>query len=319
MKLYFHSLALLCCNLASFCAAQQDTPSCCLPASDNPNVVQATIPSAVKDAAVPNNMVLLKGGTFLMGTNDGQKAEGPVHEVTVSAFYMDKNDVTIADFREFVQATGYKTNGEARGRADVFDTQSGKWGEVSGANWQFPEGPDKPAALPDEPVVRVSAADAEAYATWAKKRLPTEAEWEYAARGGVAQKKYWWGDETKPKGPWLANTWQGDFPVKNTGDDGYIRRSPVGKFAPNRFGLYDMAGNVWQWCSDKYSPNYYAESPKTNPKGPTPKPMLYQNVLRGGSWMCSISYCHNFRVAARGHFDYRGVSNNTGFRCARDK
>ena len=147
MKLYFHSLALLCCNLASFCAAQQDTPSCCLPASDNPNVVQATIPSAVKDAAVPNNMVLLKGGTFLMGTNDGQKAEGPVHEVTVSAFYMDKNDVTIADFREFVQATGYKTNGEARGRADVFDTQSGKWGEVSGANWQFPEGPDKPALL----------------------------------------------------------------------------------------------------------------------------------------------------------------------------
>jgi formylglycine-generating enzyme len=260
-----------------------------------------------------NDMVFIKGGTFTMGTDDGFPFEGPAHKVEVGSFWMDEHEVTVAEFDRFVKATGYKTEAEKYGWAGVFDGKRGSWGKADGADWRHPDGP-KSKAEPAEPVCQVSWNDAVAYVKWAGKRLPTEAEWEYAAGAGHFR-LYPWGDEFRPKGKLMANTWQGTFPKKDTGADGYLNRAPVGKFPPNAFGLYDMSGNVWEWCADNFDRDYYASSPSVNPKGP---PAGEEKVLRGGSWMCSENYCQGYRVAARSHTSADSGLNNLGFRCVSD-
>ena len=270
-----------------------------------------TVPSSpVKN----QGMVLIKGGTFLMGTNDGMPYEAPVHAVMVNSFWMDEHEVTVAEFATFVAASGYQTDAERFGWSGVFEIRTGEWGKVDHVDWRHPDGPTSQPS-PDEPVCQVSWRDAEAYARWAGKRLPTEAEWEYAARGGLAGKRYAWGDELRPNGKPVANWWQGHFPEKDTGEDGFTNRAPVKSFPPNGYGLYDTAGNVWEWCADWYTDDYYSRSARDNPAGPASS---NERVIRGGSWMCAENFCTNYRVAARSHATPDSGLNNLGFRCARD-
>ena len=260
-------------------------------------------------------MVLIGGGTFLMGTDDGMVFESPVHEVKVKSFWMDKHEVTVAEFARFVETASYKTDAEKFGWSGVFNLETGRWERVNGANWRYPEG-GKIEANPNEPVVQISWRDASEYAKWAGMRLPTEAEWEFAARGGLAGKKYAWGDELRPNGKPIANWWQGVFPDKNTVEDGFLRRAPVMSFAPNGDGLYDVSGNVWEWCADWYADDFYKNSPRENPSGALSGT---EKVIRGGSWMCAENFCTNYRVAARSHTTPDSGLNTLGFRCVRDK
>lgn len=261
-----------------------------------------------------DGMVLLRGGSFEMGTDDGMPFEAPVHRVTVKPFWIDEHEVTVGEFAKFVEATGYKTEAEKFGWSVVFNMDSGEWTRVDGANWRGPEGGNAEAPS-DEPVVQVSWNDANVYAKWAGKRLPTEAEWEFAARGGLVGKKYAWGDELRPGGKPVANWWQGVFPEKNTGEDGFVKRARVKSFPPNGYGLYETGGNVWEWCSDWYSEDYYQSSPHDDPKGPSSGE---ERVIRGGSWMCAENFCTNYRVAARSHSSPDTGLNNLGFRCVKD-
>ena len=238
-------------------------------------------------------MVWIPGGKFWMGGDDSSWADAkPVHEVTVDGFWIDRTEVTNRQFAGFVKATGYVTVAERKPDAKdfpdappellvpgslVFTPPAGQvsldnplvwWRYVPGANWRHPEGPDTTIEGKDDfPVVQVCWDDAVAYARWASKRLPTEAEWEYAARGGKERAPFVWGDELRPGGKWQANIWQGQFPSRNTSDDGYPRTAPVATFPPNAFGLFDMAGNVWEWCADWYRPGYEL-TPTRNPPGP---------------------------------------------------
>ena len=261
-----------------------------------------------------DGMVLIRGGEFQMGTNDGMPFESPVHTVEVESFWMDEHEVTVAEFAKFVEATSYKTEAEKFGWSGVFNLETGEWEKQDGANWRYPEGGDIPAN-PNEPVVQISWNDALEYAKWAGKRLPTEAEFEYAARGGLIGKKYSWGDELKPNGKPAANWWQGHFPDINTKEDGFISRAPVKSFAPNGYGLYDMTGNVWEWNADWFAEDYYRNSPRRNPKGATTGS---ERVIRGGSFMCAENHCTNYRVAGRSTATPDSGLNNLGFRCVKD-
>ncbi len=276
------------------------------------------------------------GGRFLMGTEtvhgfpaDG---EGPVREVLLNPFYIDTYPVTFGRFAEFVRASGYKTEAERFGWSFVFrnqvpreryrelvdDTVAGHewWCKVYGADWRHPEGPDSTAAgRSDHPVTHVSHADALAYCDWVGKRLPTEAEWEFAARGGLEQRTYPWGEELEPGGRHLCNIWQGRFPFHDTAEDGYDGPCPVDAFPPNGFGLYSMTGNVWEWCADWFHPSYHVTATKANPVGP---PGGNARVMRGGSFLCHASYCNRYRVAARTSNTPDSSTSNLGFRCVRD-
>jgi formylglycine-generating enzyme required for sulfatase activity len=262
---------------------------------------------------------------------------------------MDQTEVTNEQFAEFVEKTGYRTIAELIPRredfpgappeklvpgAGVFNPEQcppgavcldcATWWEYrAGANWRRPEGPGSDLkSRAKHPVVHIAWDDAVAYAKWAGKRLPTEAEWEFAARGGLEGKRYYWGDELRPGGRWMANIWQGDFPRDNRGDDGFAGTAPVKSFPPNAYGLYDMAGNVWEWCADWYRADYYASSPKNNPQGPEssidpegrgePK-----RVQRGGSFLCSDNYCIRYRAGSRGQGAPDTGLSHTGFRCVR--
>ena len=261
----------------------------------------------------------------------------PIHTVELNGFWMDRTPVTNAQFKKFVAATRYITfaeepkDGTPPGSLvftpptempDLHNYQQW-WSYVPGANWRHPEGPDSNLdGRDDYPVVHVSWYDAEKYAEWAGKRLPTEAQFEYAARGGLVQKRYAWGDELKPDGKWMANIWQGRFPIENTKEDGWERASPVKAFPANGFGLHDLSGNVWQWCSDWYRPDYYKDSPSRNPPGPEEgfdpaEEGLPKRVQRGGSFLCNDSYCKGYMPGARGKGDPISSSNHVGFRCVR--
>lgn len=273
----------------------------------------------------------------------------PIHTVTVNSFWMDEHEVTNAQFAAFVKATGYITVAErplnpadfpgvpadklVPGSA-VFSPPSHAvsltdpmqwWQYVAGANWRHPMGPAGSIEGKDnEPVVQVCYEDAAAYAKWAGKRLPTEAEWEYAARAGKANTKFYWGNELKPHGKWVANIFQGNFPNNNILEDGYAFVSPVKTFTSNAFGLYDMEGNVWEWCSDWYRPDYYKSSPVNNPKGPSnsydpDEPGVKKHVQRGGSFLCSDQYCIRYKAGSRGKGETSSASNNLGFRCMKEK
>jgi formylglycine-generating enzyme required for sulfatase activity len=311
-------------------------------------------------APPPAAMVSLPGGKFRMGTpdseRDGHFADAPDHEAEVGPFRIDATEVTNAHFAEFVRATGYVTVAEQKptlesvraglppGDPDppdevlvpgslVFVPPDGpgkhrvdqrfKW--VPGACWKHPEGPDSDLrGRMDHPVVHVCWADADAYAKWAGKRLPTEAEWEFAARGGLAGKAYVWGDEGPGDGgAWRCNIWQGDFPWRNTGGDGFPRTAPVKSFAPNGYGLYDMAGNVWEWCADWYRPDTYVTGSRKDPAGPDssfdptePNPTLPKRVQRGGSFLCSDGFCSRYKPYGRGKGDVFSAASHIGFRCA---
>jgi sulfatase modifying factor 1 len=326
-----------------------------------PGTPQAESVHAKTDrGAVPPGMVWIPGGEFTMGT-DGQLGwadEKPAHRVRVDGFWMDQTDVTNAQFRAFVDATGYVTTAEKPVDVEEILRQSRPgtpkpppdkllpgslvfqpttkpvddlgdvsqwWHWTPGANWRHPEGPGSSLDGRDNhPVVQVSWDDATAYAKWAGKRLPTEAEWEFAARGGLDNKPYAWGDDAPSDTSIHANIWQGEFPYKNTAADGYVRTSPVKSFAPNGFGLYDMAGNVWQWCSDWYQVDLYRKRAKqgvaVNPQGPEKsfdprQPFSPLRVQKGGSFLCSDSYCTRYRPSARhGCTPDTGMSH-IGFRC----
>jgi formylglycine-generating enzyme required for sulfatase activity len=278
--------------------------------------------------------VALPAGTFAMGDafDEGYPCDGetPVHEVSVAAFSMDATAVTNASFGAFVAATSYVTEAERFGVSAVFELQvqaspsdilnrvpgAPWWLAVRCADWRHPYGPESSLdGLADHPVVHVSWADADAYCRWAGRRLPTEAEWEYAARGGLAGRRFAWGDELLLDGRWPCNIWQGQFPTLNTAEDGFVGTAPVQAYPANGFGLFELAGNVWEWCADWFSPGYYAESASGDPRGPTSGT---RRVLRGGSFLCHDSYCHRYRVAARSSNTPDSSASNTGFRCAND-
>jgi formylglycine-generating enzyme len=301
----------------------------------------------VKDSSGNDNekMILIKGGIFQMGSNDFEDAK-PIHKVIVKSFWMDEHEVTNAQFAAFVKATQYITVAEralnpkdfpgvpksslVAGSA-VFSPPKNKvlvndplqwWEYIAGANWKNPTGKNS-IAHDNEPVVQVCYWDALAYAKWAGKRLPAEAEWEYAARAGKQNKNYYWGNEQKPNGKWVANIFQGNFPYHNTNEDGYAGIAPVKSFPPNAFGLYDMEGNVWEWCNDFYRPDYYKISSTDNPQGPKKsydpdEPNAVKRVQRGGSFMCSDQYCARYKAGSRGKGEVSSASNNLGFRCVKD-
>nr|WP_210529770.1 formylglycine-generating enzyme family protein [Rubellimicrobium arenae] len=273
--------------------------------------------------------VPLPGGAFLMGDHfaEGYHADGetPVHAVLLSPFAIDRTAVTNARFAAFVAATGYRTTAEAEGSSAVFhldvaagpddvvgDYGTGWWRAVRGADWRHPGGPlSSIRDRMDHPVVHVSHHDALAFCRWAGRDLPTEAQWEYAARGGLEGFRFPWGDDLTPDGRHLANIWQGEFPVRNAAEDGWHSTAPVGAFDPNGFGLDQMVGNVWEWCADWFSPTWYVSGPQRDPAGPA---QGTRRVTRGGSYLCHASYCSRYRVAARNSNTPDSSASNQGFR-----
>ncbi|WUU13870.1 formylglycine-generating enzyme family protein [Streptomyces sp. NBC_00663] len=282
--------------------------------------------------------VLLPGGEFLMGAEDADgvagDGEGPIRRVRVAPFRIDAHAVSNERFAAFVADTAYRTDAERLGWSYVFagflpaalrrgaarPEATPWWCAVGGASWREPEGAGSGVkGREDHPVVHVSWYDAAAYASWAGKRLPTEAEWEYAARGGLEQRRYPWGDELDPEGedPYRCNIWRGVFPTRNTAADGYRGTAPVDAFAPNGFGLYNMSGNVWEWCADWWGVEHghapgNGRRPSVDPPGP---PDGTRKVIRGGSHLCHASYCNRYRVAARTANTPDSSSGHTGFRC----
>jgi formylglycine-generating enzyme len=344
-------------TLAWFLVGYAATPE----APPNPTATPLPLAGALP-AAGPDEMVWIPAGTFTMGSQQpGSKLnERPTHKVTLDGFWIDQHDVTNAQFKKFVDATGYKTTAEIPVNWELLKKQlppgtpkpppenlepgsmvfapttkpvdlkeMGNWWHwVKGASWQHPEGPGSDLkGRETHPVVQVSWDDAVAYAKWAGKTLPTEAQWEYAARGGLDQNRFAWGNEFQPAGKFMANTWTGDFPYKNTSEDGFVGTSPVKSFPPNGYGLYDMGGNVWNWVSDWYRPDAHARQLLNgtceNPTGPASSfsinhpEQTSERVTKGGSFLCHASYCESYRPSAR-----RGTPTDTGmshigFRCVK--
>lgn len=311
---------------------------------------------AVRVAGAPpdRGMVWIAGGTFAMGSDDFYPEERPVHRVSVDGFWMDTCAVTNAEFGRFVEETGHVTLAECPldpadypgalaellvpgsvvfqkpARPVDLDEYGNWWAYVPGANWRHPQGPQSTLVGREEhPVVHIAWKDAEAYAYWAHKELPTEAEWEFAARGGLVQAVFAWGDEFSPGGQMMANTWQGRFPWQNLCTDGYEGTAPVGSFPPNGYGLYDMAGNVWEWTADWYAPQHREEARKRccipkNPRGgtaqqsydpSTPDVRIPRRVIKGGSYLCAPNYCLRYRPAARCAEAIDTSTGHLGFRC----
>ncbi len=288
-----------------------------LPAGCGPTAGPVVPARADRPEAPPEGMVHIPGGTFRMGTDSGPYPyEGPIHSVTVRPFYLDVTEVTNRQFARFVSDTGYVTVAEKWKWSGVFHPKTGKWEATEGADWRHPEGTGSSIEGKDDyPVVQVCWDDAAAYCRWAGKRLPTEAEWEFAARGGLEGKKYAWGDTREPGGKLMANFWQGSFPARDAGRDGFRGIAPVKQFPPNGYGLYDVSANVWEWVADRFSPDYYARSPETDPRGPADGE---ERVIRSGSFLCADNWCTGYRVAARNKNTPDSATNHMGFRCARD-
>ncbi|MCB8821979.1 formylglycine-generating enzyme family protein [Microvirga rosea] len=314
----------------------------------------STVPS--KPSTADGGMVWIPGGTFAMGSNDHYPEEAPIHRVTVDGFWMDAAPVTNRQFKAFVQATGHVTTAEMipdakdypgakremlKAGSMLFSPPSHPvdlrdwsqwWTFAFGVNWKRPYGPNsKLKGLEDHPVVHVSHSDALAYARWAGKDLPTEAEWEFAAKGGTDGMEFAWGNELTPDGRQMANTWQGRFPFENTMLDGYERTSPIGSFPANGYGLYDMIGNVWEWTNDWYMPKHPEDAPKAccipeNPRGGRedgsydprqPNFRIPRKVVKGGSHLCAPNYCRRYRPAARHPHPVDTSTSHIGFRCVR--
>ena len=334
-------------------AAQINQPNSAQPNNNLPPVLKKALET---DDPRLQGMVWIPGGEFQMGSTSGAPDELPVHTVQLDGFWMDTHEVTNRQFSRFVEETGYVTTAEQppqlrslapdselrelaileefnepgsicslqlNSRKDI-DPEKGAyswWQYVPGASWKHPEGKESNIEnRMDHPVVHVSWLDVQAYCDWAGKKLPSEAQWEYAARGGRDGLAYPWGNDRNPDGRWLHNIWQGEFPVSNTAEDGYPQTSAVGQYPANDFGLFDMSGNVWEWCADYYHPLYYAVSPLRNPEGPAEsfdpqEPGIIKRVQRGGSFMCSEQYCVGYRVASRMKGEQDTGAFHTGFRC----
>lgn len=324
-------------------------------------VVASTVPNSTPlPEPAPEGMVWIPGGEFSMGAEKssetlcglpGITADSlPVHRVYVDGFWMDATEVTNEQFEKFVKATGYVTIAERTPSAEDFPGAPAEnlvagsivftppdhqvplndhykwWAFVKGANWRHPSGPTSNLKGREKyPVVHIAYDDALAYARWAGKRLPTEAEWEFASRGGRSGKLYAWGDDFHPRGKIMANTFQGKFPVNDTAEDGYAGIAPVGQFTANDYGLHDIAGNVWEWCSDWYRIDYYVQLAQTggvvrNPQGPNDpfdpaEPNEKKRVHRGGSFLCTDQYCSRYMVGTRGKGEVSTGTNHLGFRC----
>ncbi|WP_263419829.1 formylglycine-generating enzyme family protein [Terriglobus albidus] len=309
---------------------------CCAPSAEARQGVTEEH-SALRSGTDPRDrMIAMQGGTFLMGTDYAdafpEDGEGPVREVTLDPFWIDRYPVTNELFSRFVEETGYRTEAERFGWSFVFwahipkerfydlvvDTVAAApwWCKVPGANWRNPEGPGSAIKSRDNhPVVHVSWNDALSFCEWSGQRLPTEAEWEYAARGGLVQKLYPWGDKLRPDGEHRCNIWQGEFPRHDTGDDGYTGTCPVDAFPPNGYGLYSTTGNTWEWCADWFSTDFHLTGSRVNPKGPEGGE---NKVMKGGSFLCHKSYCNRYRVAARSSNTPDSSTSHMSFRCARD-
>lgn len=339
------------------------TGICCMPAATARFAAAKPTTAVINPAAVNANnhagMVWIEGGTFQMGGDNDQAApdEYPKHKVTVSGFWMDATEVTNAQFEQFVKATGYITTAERKpdwnelkkqlppGTPEpdaavlvpaslIFNAPPGEvplndysqwWQWKEGADWKHPHGPGSNIGGKENfPVVHISWYDAQAYCKWAGKRLPAEAEWEWAARGGLINNIYPWGNEAVDEGKPKANSWQGHFPDKNNARDGHYYAAPVKSYAPNGYGLYDMAGNVWEWCADYYDSHYYQSIHKTggvtNPQGPAKafdpdEPLAFKRVIRGGSFLCNDGYCSGYRVSRRMKTSEDSGMEHLGFRC----
>ena len=311
---------------------------CCVPSKQRAVAIatsrKLTVDRKRASQGSTEGMVRLDGGAFWMGTDyaagfplDG---EGPVRRVTLDPFHIDTHTVTNDEFAEFISKTGYVTESERFGWSYVFQGHLKDrpelidqrvpgvqwWCKVNGADWRHPEGPDTGiGARPHHPAVQVSWNDAAAYAGWAGKRLPAEAEWEYAARGGAEQKLFPWGDELTPGGKHLCNVWQGKFPEVDEAEDGYSAPSPVDAFPANGYGLFAVAGNTWEWCEDWFDAAYHVTASRSNPVGP---PEGAAKLMKGGSYLCHESYCNRYRVAARTSNTPDSATTNIGFRCVRD-
>ena len=302
--------------------------NCCSPRRGTSDTSPRT--TACPTATVrPHGMVQIPGGTFRMGNprDDGYEAdgEGPVHNVTIDPFWMDATAVTNARFAEFINETGYITEAETFGWSFVFSGLLAKkyqgnqrpvaapwWRHVIGADWRHPEGPESNIARrQDHPVVHVSWTDAQAFCTWSGTRLPSEAEWEFAARGGREGDRFPWGNDLIPDGKHRMNVWQGTFPEKNTRADGHLGTAPVATYKPNGSGLFCMTGNVWEWCADWFSPETYMRGDVENPTGPE---IGDAKVMRGGSYLCHASYCNRYRVDSRSSNTPDSSTGNLGFR-----
>lgn len=274
--------------------------------------------------------IRIPAGSFLMGDSSGGENPGdgetPVHRVDLSAFAIDATSVTNSAFARFVEVTGYVTDAEDYGFSAVFHLAVSApaedvigsspttpwWLGIRGADWRHPGGRNSSIeTLMEHPVVHVSFRDALAYCRWAGRALPSEAQWEYAARGGLQSRKYPWGDERPDADGWRANIWQGDFPHMNTGEDGYFTTSPVRSFAPNGYGLWQSVGNVWEWCADWFDADFYRVSPRQDPTGPSAGAA---RLLRGGSYLCHDSYCNRYRNSARSRNTPDSSMGNAGFR-----
>ena len=329
-------------------------------------VKESKTPSAGGEAApeahVPG-MAWIPGGTFVMGTDeqDAYDHERPAHQVKIKGFWMDETEVTNEQFGKFVDATGYITVAERKpawedlkkqsppgtpappdsvmvpgalvfsppGQPVMLNDYSQWWRWLPGTNWKHPEGPESNLdGRMQFPVIHVAFEDAVAYCEWAGKRLPTEAEWEFASRGGAARQRYAWGNELKHNGRFMANTFQGSFPNHNAADDGYEKLAPVKSFPPNAYGLYDMIGNVWEWTNDWYNVDYFKQLARSNisvdPPGPQKpydpnEPYAIKRVSKGGSFLCADNYCVNYRPSARQGTAFDSGMSNLGFRCVKDK
>jgi len=349
------SLITLCLSLTCGISVAQDADSSSfLPTVENKKPAPGP---------TPEGMVWIPGGEFSMGADGKANGESmcssstvsdtlPIHRVSVNGFWMDATEVTNAQFSEFVEATNYKTMAEIAPTKEQFpdappenlvagsvvftatpgpvslDNHFQWWTYIPGANWRHPEGPQSDIKGRENfPVVQIAYPDAVAYAKWAGKRLPTEAEWEFADRGGLAGKLFPWGDEFKSDGKFMANTWQGTFPVKDTGGDGFKGIAPAKSFPPNAYGLYDLSGNVWEWCSDWYRPDTYdradAQGVIDNPQGPPDsfdpsERGVAKHVQRGGSYLCTDQYCTRYMAGTRGKGEPETGTNHLGFRCVQD-
>jgi formylglycine-generating enzyme len=262
----------------------------------------------------PNGMVFIPGGYIHLGSEQGYENEKPRVWASVQSFFMDETEVTVAAFREFINATGYKTEAEKFGNSGVFYNDENNWWRMKdGANWEYPQGGDQPKAKDDHPVTQVSWNDAAAYASWAGKRLPREIEWEHAARNANnSEARYSWGEDAKENGKWKLNFFQGNFPKENINEDGFVYTAPVGSFGKSILGLADMSGNVWEWCNDdKISYVDLASGNFSNAN-------KLEKVMRGGSFLCETTVCHGYRVSSRSFSTPETSLMHIGFRCVKD-